>query len=169
MHRTLISLLEVVAYKKTLSHEERVALDAKLLEHLSVAKEEDYLEVMFSNTPLHYAAKYGLEKFARSLIPLLPQEAENRDNYRRGNPINFQNSHGETPLHLAVERGHVEVVKILLATKGIDTSITNYRHYDREETAKQVAVANVTKYCEADAASQDCRDAQEIAALFGQS
>ena len=166
MRRTLIYLLEeevsVYGGDKVLSEDERATLDTKLLQHLSADAKDEYVEEMFGNTPLHYAARYGLERFAHRLIKVLPEEGGSGGVW--GNPINFINSNGNTPLHLAAKKGQAGMVMLLLAANGIDTTIQNYD----DETAQQIAIANATKYCEADATSQDCKNAQEIVAMFEQ-
>ena len=167
MRKTLVYLLEeeVPLYEdRVLTDAERMALDAKLLDDLPNAGKEEYVDgEYFNNTPLHFAARHGLERFARRLIEVLPKEVT--DQYHRQiNPINFQNQDEDTPLHLAVRRGQVGMVKILLATEGIDIHIQG-QGYDNK-TAQQIAIDNVAKRCEADAESQDCRAAQEIAAMF---
>ena len=168
MRQTMIDLLEQEAsvYEDTpaFNYEQRASLENKLLQLLSTAEKSELTDTqMFGNTPLHYAARLGLVRFAQQLIPLLPQEATDRY-YRQLNPINFQNSSDYTPLHLAVHQGEVGMVKLLLAIKGIDIHVLDLR----DRTAKQVAADTAKKHCEAEASSQDCTNAQEIVAMFAE-
>ena len=168
MRDTLTALLEreasVYEGAKVLNYEERESLEDRLLQLLPTAKKSELTDTSyFGNTPLHYAARLGLVSFARQLIPVLPQEATDRS-YKRLNPINFQNSNGHTPLHLAVRQGEVGMVKILLATRGVDIHLLDLK----DNTAKQRATDNAKKHCETDASSQDCKNAQEIVAIFAE-
>lgn len=168
MHKTLTYLLEeeasVYEPDKVLNYEERESLGNRLLQLLTTAEKSELTDTsVFGNTPLHYAARLGLVNFARQLIPVLPQEATDRYS-KRLNPLNFQNSNGHTPLHLAARHGEVDMVKILLATRGVDMHLLDFR----DKTTQQLAADNAKKYCEADAASQDCQNAQEIVVLFAE-
>ena len=56
------------------------------------------------------------------------------------------------------------MVKILLATRGVDIHLLDFQ----DKTAKQRAADNAKKHCEADASSQDCKNAQEIVVIFAE-
>ena len=142
---TLTDLLEreasIYEGDKVLNYEERESLEDRLLQLLPTAEKSELTDTSyFGNTPLHYAARLRLVSFARQLISVLPQEATNRY-YKRLNPLNFQNSNGHTPLHLAVRQGEVGMVKILLATRGVDIHLLDFK----DKTAKQRSTDNAKK------------------------
>ncbi|MDE3269159.1 MAG: ankyrin repeat domain-containing protein [Pseudomonadota bacterium] len=169
MHKTLTYILEgaVSFYEvdKKLTSEERKTLEAKLLQLLPTVEKSELTDTSyFGNTPLHYAARIGLVNFARQLIPALPKEATNR--YRqRLNPLNFQDTDGFTPLYLAVRYGEVAMVKLLIATDGVDPHIMD----NWDNTPMKIATDKAKEHCADDATSPACTDAQEIVAIFNQS
>lgn len=55
-------------------------------------------------TPLHFAAEHADAEITRLLI-------------QKGALVNTQDLYGETALHLAAKRGHVGIIKVLLASK----------------------------------------------------
>ena len=77
IRETPIDLLEQEAsvyegHDKVLSYEERESLENRLLQLLPIAEKEDLtITQYFGNTPLHYAARLGLVRFAQQLIPAL--------------------------------------------------------------------------------------------------
>jgi len=78
---------------------------------------------------LHYAAKAGQVKVAKYLIE---QKAD----------VNRKTQSSRTPLHLACERGHINMVKLLLHM-GADYTITNFSKYGTvttRETAREIAL-----------------------------
>ena len=60
-----------------------------------------YIDDGYGNTPLHYAAKYGLFDIVSRILT-------------ETDLINEQNMNGETPLMVAIDYGHVDVAMLLL-------------------------------------------------------
>ena len=54
----------------------------------------------FGSTAMHLAAKFGLDKFAKVLVPFC-------------NNLDARNKYGKTALDIAKEKGNFEIVKIL--------------------------------------------------------
>ena len=82
----------------------------------------------YGETALHHATKLGRDKCTEYLL-------------RRANDIdpNIKESRwGNTPLHEAAKNGHTEVVKMLLAHRGINRNIRNRGN----KTARQLAELN---------------------------
>ena len=101
--------------------------DGELLKlYLSKASEQD-LEQAFGapTTPLHLAARAGLEDHLRLLL-CLPQSHK---------AINAYNPIGNTPLHLAVHKGSVNIVHLLLQ-HGADVSLENKEGQTPEDLSK---------------------------------
>lgn len=61
-------------------------------------------------TMLHYACYYGRSYIVQKLLDL-------------GHGINLKESQGRTPLHIAVQLGHLAVVQLLLSCHGIDREV----------------------------------------------
>ena len=115
--------------------------------------------VVFVLTPLYEAAKLNrpeicrlllqskAEPFAHPVYNLYPlhcacneghvQVVEVFTLYLTTEQLNFKNTNGDTPLHIAALRGHLNCVKILL-TKGADPCIAN----SNGKTAAQEAEKN---------------------------
>ncbi|XP_047480244.1 transient receptor potential cation channel subfamily A member 1 homolog [Penaeus chinensis] len=70
------------------------------------------------NSPLHLAAKRGLEKFCQTLIEF--QEAQGSSPR-----LNAKNAKGMTPMHMASEMGHSKIVKIFLDKKADPNVVDN--------------------------------------------
>ncbi len=64
----------------------------------------------FKTTPLHFACLYA-EKKNSSIVELLLKNNAN---------VNAQNFEENTPLHFAVQKEYIEIVKLLLSVDGID-------------------------------------------------
>ncbi|GHU16644.1 hypothetical protein FACS189472_02140 [Alphaproteobacteria bacterium] len=78
-----------------------------LKDHVKKIKDKINETNALKRTQLHYAADRGDSKKAKFLLS------------QGANP-NAKDENQKTPLHLAVESGHVRVIKILLDTKGIN-------------------------------------------------
>jgi ankyrin repeat protein len=97
-------------------------------------------------TPLHYAAFYGLRDVATTLIVEHSQSVNARGFGRK-----------ETPLHVALRKGQVEIVWVLLKY-GADTEARDYYDYSPLEHASReghAELAQVLLEHGADANSQD--------------
>ncbi|KAH9898118.1 ankyrin [Cubamyces lactineus] len=70
---------------------------------------------------------YALSGDAQGLVSYLEKDAEV--------DVNARDENGYTPLHLAADRGHVEVVKVLLS-RGADPAIKDEDEYTAKELAE---------------------------------
>jgi len=62
------------------------------------------------------------------------------------NTLNGQDSHGDTPFHLAALNGNLTAVKKLMGTKGIDTRMPNYDGYTAHQMAMMAGQDDVIKH-----------------------
>ena len=137
-----------------LTASEKADLEETLLGLMPSPNPDDYTQSWADfRTPLHFAAYHGLEKFARQLIYALVGSAGSR-------ALNRRDAWGETPLYYAVAQEQLALVELLLASKGIDTTITG-----REGTPKELAMLRVEEKCVDD--SESCVVAKKIAELLG--
>lgn len=85
----------------------------EICELLLQSKAEPFAHPVYNLYPLHCACNEGhvqvVEVFTRHLTT---------------DKLNYRNTNGDTPLHIAALRGHLDCVKVLL-TKGADPCIAN--------------------------------------------
>ena len=136
-----------------LTASEKADLEKTLLGLMPSTDHDDYTwSGADFRTPLHFAAYHGLENFARQLIYVLVAS-------KGYSSLNRIDAWGETPLYYAVDQEQLAMVKLLLATKGIDATIAG-----REGTPKELAMIRVREKCADN--SESCVVAKEIAELL---
>lgn len=136
-----------------LTANEKADLEKTLLGLIPSPDPDDYTQSWADfRTPLHFAAYHGLEKFARQLIYVLVGSVGHSS-------LNRKDAWGETPLYYAVAQEQLAMVKLLLASRGIDTTIAG-----QEGTPKELAMLRAEEKCVDDSTS--CIIAKKIVELL---
>lgn len=84
--------------------------------------DKDALALEDSQYPIHAAAREGKLEELKKLIGNLPPTAESSSNTTSPNTLDES---GQTPLHLATDRGHIECVKALILAGADVNSVDN--------------------------------------------